>query len=106
VKKQPLVIISQRIINEFAKEYPLAADPLNRWYKQVEMAGWRHFGDVKQTFNTADFIGNDRYVFDIGGNNYRLVAMIHFRKRTLYIRFIGTHKQYDQICKRGLIKNI
>ena len=101
-----MVIISQKIINEFAKEYPLAADPLNRWYKQVAAADWQNFNDVKKNFNAVDFIGNDRYVFDIAGNNYRLVAMVHFRKRTLYIRFIGTHGQYEQICKKGLIKNI
>jgi mRNA interferase HigB len=101
-----MVIISQRIINEFAKEYPLAAEPLNRWYKYVIAADWQNFNEVKNAFNATDFVGNDRYMFDIGGNNYRLVAMIHFRKRTLYIRFIGTHKQYEEICKIGLIKSI
>jgi mRNA interferase HigB len=101
-----MVIISQRIINEFAKEYPLAGEPLNKWYKQTIAADWQSFNETKKTFNATDFDGNDRYVFDIGGNNYRLVAMIHFKKRTLYIRFIGTHKQYEQICRRGLIKTI
>ncbi len=101
-----MVIISQRIINEFAKEYPLSAGPLNRWYKLVIAADWESFNEVKKSFNATDFIGNDRYVFDIGGNDYRLVAMIHFKKRTLYIRFIGTHNQYDQICRKGLIKTI
>lgn len=101
-----MVVIAQKIINEFANEYPLSAYPLNRWYKQAVVAEWSNFTDVKQTFNATDFIGNDRYVFDIGGNNYRLVALIHFKKRTLYIRFIGTHKQYEQICKKGLITNI
>src|ERR1039458_9206069 len=101
-----MVVIAQRIINEFAKDYPLAADGLNRWYKQVLSSDWQNFADVKRTFNSADYIGNDRFVFDIGGNSYRLVAMIHFKRRTLYIRFIGTHKQYDQIIKKGLIKTI
>ena len=101
-----MVIISQSIIHEFSKNYPLAAFPLSRWYKQVTMADWQSFNDVKRTYNTTDFIGNDRYVFDIGGNNFRLVAMIHFRKRTLYIRFIGTNSQYDQICKNGSITKI
>jgi len=101
-----VVIIAERIINNFAKDYPLAAEPLNRWYKQVMAAGWQNFNDVKNTFNATDFIGNDRYVFDIGGNKYRLVAMIHFNRRTLYIRFIGTHSQYEQICKGGMINTI
>ena len=51
----------------------------------------------KQTFNTADSVGNDRYVFDIKGNQYRLVALIIFKVRTVFILFIGTHKEYDEI---------
>jgi mRNA interferase HigB len=48
----------------------------------------------------VDYVGNDRYVFDISGNKYRVVVMIHFSTRTLYIRFVGTHKQYDKMdCK-------
>ena len=101
-----MVVISQRIINEFAKDYPLSAFPLNRWYKEVIKAEWQNFIDVKKTFNSVDAIGNDRYVFDLGGNKYRLVAMIHFDRRTVYIRYIGNHKQYDQIIKSGLIKTV
>ena len=56
--------------------------------------------DVKNEFNHVDFVGNDRYVFNIKGNKFRLVAIIHFNIRTLYIRFIGTHTEYDKIdCK-------
>ena len=50
-----------------------------------------------ETFNTADSVGNDRYVFDIKGNQYRLVALIIFKVRTVFILFIGTHKEYDEI---------
>jgi mRNA interferase HigB len=53
--------------------------------------------DVKETFRSADYAGNDRYVFNIKGNKYRLVALIHFNRRTLYIRFIGTHREYDDV---------
>ncbi len=101
-----MVIIAQKIINEFAVNYPLSAEPLNRWYKQVKNCNWQNFADVKKSFNTVDFIGNDRYVFDVGGNKYRIVAMIHFNQRTLYIRFIGTHTHYDELSKNKTIKNI
>ncbi len=101
-----MVVISQKIINEFANKYPLSAYPLNRWYKETINADWKDHNDIKQVFNTTDAIGNDRYVFNIGGNKYRLVALIHFTKRTLYIRFIGTHAQYDEICKTGAINTI
>jgi len=101
-----VVVIAQKIINEFAVRYPLSAGPLNNWYKQVKIADWSNFSEVKMTFNTVDSVGNDRYVFDISGNKYRIVAMIHFKHRTLYIRFIGTHAQYDELSKKGLIKTI
>ena len=101
-----MVIISQKAIHDFATKYPLAADSLNRWCKVVSQANWRNFLDVKQSFNATDYIVNDRYVFDIGGNKYRLVAMIHFDIRTLYIRFIGTHDQYTELSKRKLLTKI
>ena len=53
--------------------------------------------DVRKTFRTVDYVGNDRYVFNIKGNRYRLVAMIFFDIRTLYVRFVGTHAEYDKI---------
>jgi mRNA interferase HigB len=72
-------------------------EPLNEWWKKVKAANWASFRDVKQTFNSVDSVGNDRYVFDIKGNKYRLVAMIFFDKRTMYVRFVGTHSTYDKI---------
>lgn len=55
---------------------------------------------MKKTFNSVDAVGNDRYVFNIKGNSYRIVAMIFFDIRTIYIRFVGTHKEYDKVdCK-------
>lgn len=55
---------------------------------------------MKKTFNSVDAVGNDRYVFNIKGNNYRIVAMIFFDIRTIYIRFVGAHKEYDKVdCK-------
>lgn len=59
--------------------------------------------DIKQTFNTVDYVGNDRYVFDIKGNNYRIVAIVLFINQKVYMRFIGTHKEYEKIKD---IKNI
>ncbi|MDF7818589.1 type II toxin-antitoxin system HigB family toxin [Runella sp. MFBS21] len=60
-------------------------------------ADWAHLMDVKSTFNSVDFVGNDRFVFNIKGNRYRLVALIHFSIRTVYIKFIGTHADYNKI---------
>ncbi|MBO9727677.1 MAG: type II toxin-antitoxin system HigB family toxin [Chitinophaga sp.] len=92
-----MVIISKAAINEFSYLHPDAVDPLLHWYYYSKLAEWSKFSDVKESFNTVDYIGNDLYVFDIGGNKYRLIARIFFRVRTVYIRFIGTHKEYDKI---------
>jgi mRNA interferase HigB len=95
-----MVIISKSALMEFVKAHSNAAAPLNSWYEITRNCDWAHFSDLKRTFNHVDAVGNDRFVFNIKGNDYRLVAMIHFSKRTLYIRFIGTHQDYDKIdCK-------
>lgn len=92
-----MVILIKRTLQDFAKLHPLAAGPLNNWYEVAKSADWGQFADIKRAFNSVDYVGNDRYVFNIRGNTYRLVAMIFFDKRTIYIRFIGTHAEYDRI---------
>ena len=73
-----MVIISKTQLNEFGKNHADSADALNEWYETVKQADWGKMADLKQTFNSVDYVGNDRYVFNIKGNNYRLVAMIFF----------------------------
>ena len=92
-----MVIISKTILADFAKKHPSVTEALNSWYEITRKEDWSNFADIKNTFNSVDSAGNDRYVFNIKGNKYRLVAMIHFDKRTIYIRFIGSHSQYDKI---------
>jgi mRNA interferase HigB len=74
-----------------------AEQPLRAWVHIVRAADWAKPTDVKQMFRSADVLGNSRVVFDIGGNKYRLVAAIHYRGKRIYVRFIGTHKDYDGI---------
>lgn len=92
-----MVIISKGILVEFGIRHADAIDPLNRWYEETKKADWKNFSEMKGTFNSVDSVGNDRYVFNIKGNDYRLVAMIFFDIRTVYIRFLGTHSEYDKI---------
>ena len=92
-----MVIISKRSINKFCESYPNATNALLEWYKKTKQSEWSDFRELKETFSTADYVGNDLYVFNIRGNNYRLIARIFFSIRTIFIRFIGTHKQYDAI---------
>lgn len=95
-----MVVISKAKLINFYNTDSQAKEPLLKWYNLTLFSDWEDFYSIKDTFNTVDSVGNDRFVFNVGGNKYRIVAMIHFNKRTLYIRFVGTHKQYDNInCK-------
>ena len=92
-----MIIIAKTSLLTFAKLHPASSEALNNWYETVRRCNWSNFSQIKETFNSVDAVGNDRFVFNIKGNSYRLVVMIHFNKRTIYIRFIGTHKEYDKI---------
>jgi mRNA interferase HigB len=92
-----VVVISYRTIREYIDEHGDVEDQLNNWYKIAEKSDWANFSEVKQMFNSVDAVGNDLYVFNIKGNNYRLIVRIIFRVRTIYIKFIGTHKEYDKV---------
>lgn len=90
-------IITFLRIREFAGRYHDADIALRDWYKKTQNSSWKNLADIKETFNTADYVGNNRFVFNIKGNHYRLVAIIIFASQKVYIRFIGTHKEYDKI---------
>lgn len=91
-----MVIISKTIIVGFGLKHADSISALNKWYQETKKADWNSLADIKQTFNSAEYVKNDRYVFNIKGNDYRLVAMIFFDIRTVFIRFIGTHGEYDK----------
>ena len=74
--------------------------PLRAWVRIVEAAQWSNPTDIKAMFRSADILPNGRVIFDIGGNKYRLVAAVHYRDGRIYVRFIGTHKNYDKIDAR------
>jgi mRNA interferase HigB len=78
-------------------EYADARDPLMTWYRQAKAADWASPAEVKRDIRSASVLKDGRIVFNIAGNKYRLVAWINYPYRVLYIRFIGTHRQYDGI---------
>lgn len=92
-----MVIISRKAIIEFSQQELRAEDALTEWYKKTKVADWANFSEVKKTFNSVDSVGNDLYVFNIKGNHYRLIARIIFNVRTVFIKFIGTHQEYDKV---------
>lgn len=96
-------IITYKRIKEFINIYPTSELALNFWYHTDAAKQWNSFSDLKGDFNSVDYVGNHRFVFNIKGNRYRLIAIISFKAKKVYIRFIGTHSEYDKIKD---IKNI
>lgn len=92
-------IVSHRKLKEFY-EAPGREDArvaLERWYQAVEDAQWTCFSDLREDFGSADSVGNQHYVFNIKGNKYRLIVVIKFVMGYVFIRFVGTHQEYDKI---------
>lgn len=92
-------IVSHRKLKEFyeTKGHEDSRVPLERWYNIAEKAEWRNLSEIKVDFPATDYVGNQHYVFNIKGNNYRLVVVVEFTIGYIFIRFIGTHKEYDKI---------
>lgn len=92
-----MVIVSKAVLRDFAKKYPEAAVSVFKWYEIVGSSDWKNFSEMKNSFNSVDAVGNDRYVFDLKGNHFRLITLIIFKVRTVFILFIGTHSEYDKL---------
>ena len=92
-------IVSHRILKEFYEEvgHEDARVPLERWYHTVEKAVWHSFAEMRSDFRTVDSVGNQHSVFNIGGNKYRLIVVVKFVMGYVFIRFVGTHQEYDKI---------
>lgn len=92
-------IISHKKLKQFYEQpkYADARIPLERWYYIACQREWHSLGDIRQDYGDTDMVGNQRYVFNIHGNKYRLVVVIQFTIGRIYIRFVGTHQQYDKI---------
>ena len=95
--KFQMVIITIKTIQDYGKAHINAVDALNDWYIRTKLADWSNLNELKEDFPSCDYVGNVRFVFNIKGNRYRLIIIIHFDIRTVYIRFIGTHAEYDKI---------
>lgn len=99
-------IIKKSTLKEFAEQYPAAKEPLDEWYNKTKKATWENFSDLKKAFNSTDYVGNNRYIFDIGGNKFRLIALIIFKAKMIFILWFGTHADYDKLNKSTGAKNV
>ena len=93
-------IISKGPLRDLWERFPDAEEPLLAWYREAEKADWDTPAKVKDQYRNASIIGDSRVVFNIKGNDYRLVVKINYRYRVVYVRFVGTHAEYDEIDAR------
>ena len=90
-------VISRKILREFWEKHPDARQPLQTWYADVKHASWRSPAEVKNIYRNAGILANNRVVFNIKGNRYRIIVVVQYHYGVVYIRFVGTHKEYDRI---------
>lgn len=92
-------IVSHRRLVEFysSEGHADSQAALERWYEIAENAEWKNLSDIKVDFPATDYVGNQHYVFNIRGNRYRLVVVVKFTIGHIFIRFVGTHSEYDKI---------
>ena len=95
-------VIAWRTLREFVDNgHADAGEPLREWYRVAELADWAKLSDVRKSYRTADLVG-DRLIFNIKGNKYRLVCRVRFGHPILFVRWIGTHAEYDKIDVRNI----
>lgn len=90
-------VISRKALRDCWTKHADAEQPLRAWYDDVKRAKWRVPSDIKSVYRNASFVGNNRVVFNIKGNDYRLVVAVNYAAGIVYVRFVGTHGQYDRI---------
>jgi mRNA interferase HigB len=90
-------VISVKTLRDFWQIHPSIEQPLKAWKAEAEKAVWKAPVDIKKRYPSADFLQGNRVVFNIKGTAYRLVVKIHYNTGTVYIRFIGTHSEYNKI---------
>jgi mRNA interferase HigB len=92
-----LRVIAISALRAFWEKHANAEGPLRESYAHVVRAQWRTTHDIKNDFRSADFVGSNRVVFDIAGNRFRLIAVVLLQSGFVYIRFVGTHAEYDKV---------
>jgi mRNA interferase HigB len=95
-------VIARRTLREFWVKHADAEGPLRAWYDEAAKARWQSPNEIRARYAQASFVGDDRVIFSIGGNNYRLIVAIRYRTGIVFVRFIGTHAEYDRIDARTI----
>jgi mRNA interferase HigB len=90
-------VIAKSTLREFWKKHPDCEQQLKSWYQEAEKSDWQSMNEIKREYPSASILAGNRVVFNIRGNNYRLIVKINFQYQMTWIQFIGTHKEYDKV---------
>ena len=96
-------IITRKTLLEYVREYPLARTALLEWYHELERVDFKSFNELKKVYGNASMVGDDRVVFNIMGNKFRLVVRIVFEYKAIQVKWFGTHAEYDKIDVESVI---
>ena len=91
-----------KTLRDFWTKHPQAEILLRAWYAQTSRADWASPVQIKAAYRNASFLANNRIVFNIKGNDFRLVVAVHYNRRMMFIRFVGTHHEYDRIDAQNI----
>jgi mRNA interferase HigB len=92
-----LRVIAKKTLREFWIKHSDCEQQLKSWYREVAISEWKNANEIKKEYPSASILKDNRVVFNIKGNNYRLIVKINFHYQMVWIRFIGTHKEYDEV---------
>lgn len=95
-------VVSKKKIVDYYTIHATSKTALEEWHKKVTKANWSSLNELKQDFLSADYVGNNRVVFNIKGNDFRLIAIIIYVSKKLYVRWIGTHAEYDKVDAKNI----
>ncbi len=96
-KTKELRVIAKKVLREFWEKHNDCEQQLKAWFQEASKAEWKNSNEIKTEYPSASIIGNDRIVFNIKGSSYRVIIKINFDYQMIWIRFIGTHPEYDKV---------
>jgi len=98
-----MIITNKDILEKYSRKHVIVRNSLEKWITEVVAAQWTSFNDLRLSFPSADYVGNGRVIFDIKGNDYRLIVIVLYVINVVEIRWIGTHAEYDKIKNCSII---
>ena len=98
-----MIITNKGILEKYSRKHIIVRNPIEKWITDVTVAQWTSFNELRLDFPSADYIGNGRVIFNIKGNDYRLIVIVLYVINVVEIRWIGTHAEYDKINDCSII---